>query len=72
MTETTPAPYLKVWVRHRDVPSPVRNLATTTATATRTFKNQFVYTIPDSQVSLVEMKAIRYTGTFWHRNLSNR
>ena len=44
-----------------DVPSPIRNLATTTATATRTFKNQYVYTIPDRQVSLVKMKPFPYS-----------
>ena len=44
-----------------DVPSPIRNLATTAARATRTFKNQYVCTIPDSQVSLVKMKAFRYS-----------
>ena len=33
-----------------DVPSLIRNLETTTATPTRTFKNQYVCTIPDSQV----------------------
>ena len=47
-----------------DVPPPIMNLETTTATATatRTFKNQYVCTIPDSQVSLVKMKAFRYSS----------
>ena len=47
-----------------DVPPPIMNLETTTATATatRTFKNQYVCTIPDSQVSLVKMKPFRYSS----------
>ena len=54
-----------------DVPSPIRNLATTTATSTRTFKTNMstLYRIVKFHLSRWKLSVI--VGTFWHRNLSN-